>query len=506
MAFRSIDSILLTLVPVLTFVLTVTQRHLQTDFWHHLARGRAIVERGEIVNVDLFTFTVAGQPLRDPNWLTQILYHGLFSSGGMGMVRLVDSLTVSAAVGLLVVLCWRASGSARVAAALGTVALLGLWQVLIIRPQSISLLLFGLLFLALDASDRRRGWLLLPPVLVMLWTNMHGGFPIALVLVGTFFLASILEGIRDLGWGFWRSRRIRDLALCLGGCLAATLVSPYGWHIYDYVGVTAASARARGIVEWLPPDLNELIGRMWAFSLVVTLVACSLPGRRPTVRDLCLLGCFLPLSCAAVRMVAWWLLVSLPVVAAQLGGCLPRSWLKESDAASESPWIARAFVVVLLLVVLVCVPGVEQYLPIEPKPSQLSRPERDLAAIAETMREQPTEGKNLYSRFEWGEFLAWDLHPDGYRVFMDGRNELISDDLFAEYLAVMNARADWREILDRHAVAWLVLDLDYPPHRDQLLPALQRSSQWREVQRSGAAILYSRAAANEGRAEPMSKP
>src|SRR5262249_46822446 len=65
----------LAIVPVLAFLATVTDRTYLADFWHHLARGRAMVERGGLVDGDLFTFTVAGQPTKDINWLTQVGYY-----------------------------------------------------------------------------------------------------------------------------------------------------------------------------------------------------------------------------------------------------------------------------------------------------------------------------------------------------------------------------------------------------------------------------------------------
>src|SRR5262249_42892518 len=55
------------LAPALVFIATSVDRSYQTDFWHHLARGRAIAETGTLVNEDLFTYTVAHQPFQDTN-------------------------------------------------------------------------------------------------------------------------------------------------------------------------------------------------------------------------------------------------------------------------------------------------------------------------------------------------------------------------------------------------------------------------------------------------------
>src|SRR5439155_6397621 len=134
----TIDIVRLALAPALVLIVTGLDRGYQTELWQHLARGRLIAREGTIVSADRFTFTVPGRALRDNNWLSQLLYHGLYSLGGLELVQFVNSLTLAAAVALLVRLCRKDSGSTRVAGAVGAVAFLGLWQTLLIRPQSFS--------------------------------------------------------------------------------------------------------------------------------------------------------------------------------------------------------------------------------------------------------------------------------------------------------------------------------------------------------------------------------
>src|SRR5690349_5176386 len=83
------------LVPALAFIATVSDRNCQTDFWHHLARGRAIAEQGRLVDHDLFTYTVHGQSFQDNNWLSQLFYYFLYQHGGLALVQFVNSLTLA---------------------------------------------------------------------------------------------------------------------------------------------------------------------------------------------------------------------------------------------------------------------------------------------------------------------------------------------------------------------------------------------------------------------------
>src|SRR5438046_10451926 len=99
----------LLLGPAVIFIVTCSERYYQTDFWHHLARGRAIALEGRLVDQDQLTYTVHGQPFQDATWLTQLFYYGLFRLGGFELVRAVNSLTLAIMLAALVWLSCRRS-------------------------------------------------------------------------------------------------------------------------------------------------------------------------------------------------------------------------------------------------------------------------------------------------------------------------------------------------------------------------------------------------------------
>src|SRR5687767_6784922 len=107
------------IVPALAFIALATNREYLADFWHHLARGKAIVESGAMVDRDLFTFTVPGREFQDVNWLTQVMYFRLFEMGGLDLVQVVNALVTAITLGWLVCLCRRLCGSWSIAAGIG---------------------------------------------------------------------------------------------------------------------------------------------------------------------------------------------------------------------------------------------------------------------------------------------------------------------------------------------------------------------------------------------------
>jgi hypothetical protein len=187
-------------------------------------------------------------------------------------------------------------------------------------------------------------------------------------------------------------------------------------------------------------------------------------------------------------MVAWWLLAWAPIAADRLAAVLPPRALAEDDSRKATAGTCLAFA----LYVVVCalsLPWMERYNPVLVALHRGGRPETELQAIAERMRERHPRGR-VFSRFEWGEYLGWSLAPD-YKVFMDGRIEIYSDRVWDEYSAVTRGRADWQQILDGYQVDCLLLDTAGGYHAD-LLPQVERSPGWERAFESGRAVVFLR--------------
>jgi hypothetical protein len=91
---------------------------------------------------------------------------------------------------------------------------------------------------------------------------------------------------------------------------------------------------------------------------------------------------------------------------------------------------------------------------------------------------------------EWANYLAWQL--DGRApVFVEGHVELYPPEVWAQYLAINDARPGWRDVLDRFGVRFLLLDQTY---QATLLSEVRRSGQWEPRAVAGRAVLFERSA------------
>jgi hypothetical protein len=439
------------LAPAVIFILTGVDRSYQTDLWHHLARGREICATGTIISHDVFTYTVAGQAFVDNNWLTQIAGWQIYRLGGMELVQAINSLLLATTVAILVGLGVRLGASPRVAAGVSLAMVVGLSQTLLIRPQTVSMLLFATLLLVL--VTRRALWT--APLIVMLWANVHGGFPIGLVLIGCFVLAGHVK------W-WW------------GGLAAiATLANPYGWGVYAYVLNTSNRATTRVIQEWLRPDVFSFYGAFWLATIVSVLTLAILRRRELKAWMWIVVAAFVVISCTSVRMNIWWYLAAAPIAMAL--------WPRSQREPAEPSALAIAFYSLIVLAMITCLPAMQSLNPV----FTVRPTDRTEDRLAELVPQIPADAR-VFCRLEWGEYFGFAL-PWKHSVFMDGRIEIYGDQIWDEYRRISSAESDWQELLDRHGVNVLVLDTTY---HAGLIDRMKNNAGWRLQASSGTGEIH----------------
>jgi hypothetical protein len=162
---------------------------------------------------------------------------------------------------------------------------------------------------------------------MLLWANLHGGFTLGLFIVGAFFGLALLR--RD-----WAHLKLYGLAGL--GCLAATLVNPLGWHIYEGVRATLGSFVQAQITEWWPYWRNIVIpGSIPGIAYILIFVALELRYRAACAIEARLLSwLFLFMGLYQFRYMSFFFLFSTVPLALDLDRASPgwRSNLKAGRA------------------------------------------------------------------------------------------------------------------------------------------------------------------------------
>ena len=199
------------------------------DFGRLLRDGELILAgQTAVLHQNFYSYTYPATEFPNHHWLAAVLSYGTSKAAGLECLNLVWIGMGAAAFLLYLRIAERAAGQPT-AAAFGA-ALMPLAIVRSgIRPEVFSMLLVAVFFTVLWNVYHRilaAGWLWTLPALELFWVNVHPGFALGPVLIGT-FLATELVMLQKTG-SFAGDWKLPTLAAVLGLTILAGLANPNG--------------------------------------------------------------------------------------------------------------------------------------------------------------------------------------------------------------------------------------------------------------------------------------
>ncbi|MFB9268305.1 hypothetical protein ACFFWD_35160 [Bradyrhizobium erythrophlei] len=262
------------------------------DLGWHLAAGDLIRERGHVPLQDPWSFTHGDKQWYNLSWLWDVIASVVFQYTGFGGLVVFVVACGAIIVGYLASTGLR-SGASTTAVCIAVFTASLLYPTFSTAPNiylaaspNMATMLFCVIFYA-ECLKRTR-WFLLP-VMMVLWTNLHGGFLLGFPIIGAFAAVALLR--RD-----WVD--VRTYSLAGIGCLLAILINPLGWHVYDGVAATLGHFVQANITEWQSYSENMVMpGSIPGMVYIVMFVWLELRDRA---------SCPVPLE---ARLLSWLFLL-----------------------------------------------------------------------------------------------------------------------------------------------------------------------------------------------------
>ena len=486
------------------------------DTGWHIRTGEWIVSNHQVPARDFFSFTKAGEPWFAWEWLTDVLYAWLNSHGGLATVVLASILLLACTFAILFRLAWRKSNPI-VAFLLTAIAAITSSIHWLARPHLFSLLFLVLFYAALErVREGRSHWRRIPilallPVATILWTNLHGGFFVGIILTAIYGAGEALKVVlaRDRG-ALERNRALaRSYFLTAAACVAASLVNPYFYHLHQHmIDYLTDSYQSQHIVEFLSLNFHHPVAMFFEFLLVAGIGAAFWHVSRGRYTEAILVFVWAHGALLATRNLPLYALIATPIIAAALEHWLQRipqlnlaSWAtglverfrntarETGDMEAVPRWHAVSAVAILAIAAVLYAPAPPQRFRSEYDPS--TYPARAIAALA------PDTSARIFTNDEWGDYLIYKLYPRT-KVFVDGRSDFYGKNFEQRYLDVMNVKYDWESTLREFAINTILLPPDAP-----LAGALKESRHWRVVYDDGTALVFRSLAESGGRPDSI---
>jgi hypothetical protein len=396
------------------------------DLWGHVRFGQDILASHTIPTADPYSFT-SDRTWINHEWLAEVLFALAYNAAGALGLNILRVGLIAA----VLVLVWRRvvrTGGAGFAIALVAFTTIGIFlRVYPIRPQLFSVLLFAALLHALTRYDDTRSirHLMLFPLIMCAWANLHGRWIVGL---GMLF---VWIAMRIAVTGSSRREAVTLVFAALLSC-AATLINPYGIHLWQFVQSTVGLHRPL-VSDWQPVyTLPVAFWSAWGVSVAVS--AFVIVRARRTI-DPAYLAMVVLLGVAAFRVSRIDAFFALAVVF--LFSPLLTAPSKAADIPLPRPRRSRPLAALSGALAILTAIGVIRQLPLIDARYPMV-PELE----AETyIRANKLTGRML-TWFDWGEYAIWHFSPH-IQVSMDGRRETVySDSRVAEHMTFYFGGAD----------------------------------------------------------------
>lgn len=448
------------------------------DVWWHLKTGELIATTHHVPHTDPFSYTRAGQPWVNHEWLSDWAIFSVYEKVGLAGLDAVFAFVVTAALFLAFL---RSRGRPYIAGLFtiwGAVASAPSWGV---RPQMLSLLLASVFLSILDRTEARpyTAWWMVP--LMLLWVNLHAGYALGILLIIVVMAGKFVEAI--LVRAEWKELRaqIRILGLVATACVAIVPLNPNGAKLYSYPFTTLRSnAMQAYIAEWFSPNFHAAKFVPFLLMLLATVVFMAISPRRLKLSPLLLLLITAWMALDAARHIPIFVLVAVPILSELAEPLLAPGSTRKNRGRFTLHWFNYAALAAFLVFTLVRVRTVVQVIPVEEN--------KNFPADATRFIEAHALPGPLLNHYNWGGYLIWKLYPE-YRVFIDGRADVYGDDFMNRFADLYYLKtSDWYVPLETYGIKTVMMPPDAP-----LIEGLQLRGGWKQQYADTQVVVLTKA-------------
>jgi hypothetical protein len=450
------------------------------DFWWHIATGKIILESGAIPSVDPFGVydanNVWGQTILKSQWLGQVLLYSIYRWFDIDGIILFRAGVLTLCLAIVYLRCQLASTSSLFSLPITALSGLAILHHTGERPQLFSFLYLSLIFLLFDGFARSgKRWLLYCiPLVMLMWSNTHGGAVLGEVALGLYGAGYVLEN----RWSAGRFSRPEIKLMLLVVVLSAVVLvfAPNGFTTFKHI-IALESNPIRDITsEYTSPWSLWPVTLYYWFFLCVALV--SLPGffNKTYLKQGGVVFAIGMISVTGFRYIPLFVLLAAPYVGASLNRMMSRV---------KPP--ATTFNLAVLIISL----GFLAYGFKQGKVFQHGVQEQRFPSGAVAFIKANQLGGRMFNTVNWGGYLIWQLSGTP-TVFVDGR--MLDPARIVPYTHILWVTPEGQRFFEQahFNLALVPYGNVYSGERYPLVTYLQNHPDWQVVYQDGLGYLFAR--------------
>jgi hypothetical protein len=431
------------------------------DTGYHIRAGDYILETRAVPKHDIFSYHSPPLPWMAHEWLSEVAMAVLHRISGLTGVAVFFSLLISLTYALLFryLRVYRRNIVFDVLIILLTLVSSQIhW---LARPHIFSLFLMVVWFHFLESYQNDRGGsLVLLPLIMLLWVNLHGGYLTGFILTGVYLLGNLLGYFRSRGEEKERAfRKAKYLGYVIAACLLVSLVNPNGYRILLFpFRLVTESYIMDNVAEFHSPNFHNPMP--FKYMLLVLLGMLAISRKSVDFIEFVLVLLFTNMALYSARYIPLFAIVAAPVLSKQAESLLATAqdsrWAsslkKRGEKIAAIDASAKGFVWpvagVLLVLFLVAAGGIAFRFDGKVKP----------VAAVEFLRGEHIDG-HMYNNDEFGDYLIYATYPQ-YKVFFDGRSDMYGSERLREFIKMTIFDPGWEKIVEKYDIRWFFIGSD----------------------------------------------
>jgi hypothetical protein len=430
------------------------------DTGYHIRAGEYIIKNLTVPNHDIFSHIIPPIPWTAHEWLSEVIYALIHKVAGLSGIVVATAVLIASAYFVLLKFL-RSSDISIIVAALIVALAAGASTIhWLARPHIFSLFLILVWYMVLDTYQyKKKNYLYLLPLLMLLWVNLHGGFLAGFILLAVYITGNLLKAIFVPAERHEAPKRLKMLFLFSILCLLASLINPKGYEILFFpFRLTGNKFIMDHVSEFLSPNFHYDLRYEYMLLLMILVFGVSILRLNPIEAMLVLL--FTHMSLFSARYIPLYAVILSPIIGKRIDNIinemrerkLIKKFLLISDRAAQTDSMTRWHlwsVLSVALVVFLLFTGKLEY--------GFDKKNRPFDAI-QFMKKEKITG-NMFNNDEFGDYIIYTAWPE-YKVFIDGRSDMYGTERMKEYFKVAGIKTGWDEVLRKYNITLIIYDAD----------------------------------------------
>lgn len=453
--------------------------NLDGDLPRHLLSGRYILETLRVPNTEKFIYPYENQPYVYHEWIAQVIFQVIYK--WMGLPGLVLLAAILLSITFYTSYVYLSKKTSLRLPVLFIVA----WGALVtslnwaIRPHLFSMCLLAIWLIWADRLRRGEDislWRF--PVLMVIWSNIHGEFIAGVLVLLAFAVGWIVDSLPD--------RKSIDLSagkrlwLALVFSSIASLANPGGAGSWKSIlGFVNNQYLMSHMVEANVPNFQAPETRILLLFLAFSILILALKREKLSIGQGILLAGFTAMSLISFRNIHLYGVVAPFVLAESLtsvSGINILDLLDNTLGSIErqifgSFWIPTASLILGGLVLLSPVSFALYTFEPETFPVQ----------AVEWLKKNPIEGR-MYNDLNWGGYIELNLWPQ-QKTFIDSIAD-VTGEATKKYETILTTANGWENLMDSYNITWAIIESDSP-----LANILVNEKHWGVLYQDDTAII-----------------